>query len=121
MKSGVECSVGKIKMLQILKHQSEPTLKKKLLKITKEDLLNFVHFLIHVNNVSIFGKYGKTKATVVKNITKLRKYELYMEIFAIYSQINTFDENVKITSDILGTDMKDLIKITVQKKVDKIV
>ena len=88
--------------------------------IKKEQLVQYIQFLINKYTVSIFSDYGDTQETIVKKIKRKTKRNIIDII-----NYNLFSKDIKqsIQLSFKGIDenSKDLIKVKVTKTVNKVI
>lgn len=88
--------------------------------IKKEQLVQYIQFLINKYTVSIFSDYGDTKEMIVKKIKRKTKRNIIDIInYNLFSK--DIKQNIKLAIKGIDENSKDLIKVKVTKTVNKII
>jgi alpha-amylase/alpha-mannosidase (GH57 family) len=88
--------------------------------IKKEQLIEYIQFLINKYTVSLFSDYGDTKEMIIKKIKRKTKINIVDIInYNLFSK--DIKQNIKLAIKGIDENSKDLIKVKVTKTVNKII
>lgn len=88
--------------------------------IKKEQLIEYIQFLINKYTVSLFSDYGYTKEMIIKKIKRKNKKNIVDIInYNLFSK--DIKQNIKLAIKGIDENSKDLIKVKVTKTVNKII
>lgn len=88
--------------------------------IKKEQLIEYIQFLINKYTVSLFSDYGDTKEMIIKKIKRKTKKNIVDIInYNLFSK--DIKQNIKLAIKGIDENSKDLIKVKVTKTVNKII